>query len=241
MTDPLRAQLLQCPSCAAPIQPKGIAAIVTCPYCQTSVIVPEALRESSREARWNTFLFDSFMSNENKWTVGTLDSEYFAPLTQSIAEGRYRWDGLVRRPSSMSTAFLPGYRLADLNLIAHTKHVAGSRAGSGCGVLFRVQDNRNYMWYRITDHQHFSLSVVVNGEWFYPVDWTRSDAIQPYGVNQLAVLASGAHFVLSINGQIVAEADSGAFAAGHVGLAVEGYDAGEHFVYDFLDLTLRAP
>ncbi|GAB4115108.1 MAG: hypothetical protein Fur005_23110 [Roseiflexaceae bacterium] len=69
----------------------------------------------------------------------------------------------------------------------------------------------------------------------------RASTIKPYGVNQLSVLATGAHFVLSINGHVVGEIDDQRLEKGMVRLAIEGYTTGERVVVDFLDLTLRAP
>jgi hypothetical protein len=73
------------------------------------------------------------------------------------------------------------------------------------------------------------------------VDWKRSDRIKPYGVNQLEVLARGAHFTFTINGQIVSEVDNDHFSQGLAGLAIEGYTPGEKIIFDFIDVTLREP
>ncbi len=141
----------------------------------------------------------------------------------------------------MSTAWVDGVPAGDFELHAHAKHLSGSRTGSSWGLIFRIQDNQNYYWFRITDSQLFALSVVEGGQWHTLAGWSRSAAITPYAVNQLAALASGAHFALSINGQVVAEVDDARFARGWVGLAIEGYTAGERTAFDFLDLRLRAP
>lgn len=214
--------------------------MISCPHCLTSVVVPEELRQDSDITQWTTLLFDGFTSNDNNWLVGTQSSEYFNPLSQVIADGRYRWEAEVSKVSSISTAWLGAYRLSDFHASINAKHILGTRAGSSCGVIFRVQDNRNYYYFHVTDSQFFAVSVTVDGQWGQIVDWTRTDAIKPNGVNQLEVIAQESHFIFLINGQIVSEAEDSRFGQGLVGLAIEGYKQGEKIVFDFLDITLRA-
>lgn len=229
----------QCPACGGPLLPRGNATVISCPHCLTSVIVPEELRQDS-DAQWTTLLYDGFNSNDNNWLVGNRTSEYFDPLSQVIADGRYRWEAEVSRASSISTAWLEGYRVSDFHLIVNCKHIIGRRANSSWGVIFRLQDSHNYYWFRMTDSQFFALSVVRDSEWLNLVEWTRTDTIKPNGVNQLEVIAQEEHFVFLINGQIVSEVDAHYFSQGLTGIAIEGYMANEKTTFDFLDFTLRA-
>jgi hypothetical protein len=204
------------------------------------VIVPEELRQESDAAQWTTLLFEAFMSNDNSWSVGSQTSEYFDPVNREVADGRYRWEAKVSRANSISKAWLGDYQVADFHLIANSKHILGTRANSAWGLIFRVQDNQNYYWFRMTDTKFFAVSVAEDGQWRDVVDWTRTEAIKPNGVNQLEVIAQGDRFIFLINGQIVSEVDDDRFRRGMVGLAIEGYMQGEKIVFDFLDFTLRA-
>jgi hypothetical protein len=235
----MTAHSFQCPSCGAPLVPRGNAPTISCPHCHTSVIVPEELRQDSAAAQWTTLLFDGFASNDNNWMVGNRASEYFAKLNQTIADGRYRWEAEAGRPYSITTAWLMGYEVSDFHLIVNCKHISGGKAGSGWGVIFRVQDNQNYYWFRMTDQQFFAVSVQKDGQWLDLVDWRRTDAIKSNGVNQLEVMARETHFIFLINGQIVDEVDDGHFSQGLAGLAIEGYTTGEKTTFDFVDITLR--
>jgi predicted RNA-binding Zn-ribbon protein involved in translation (DUF1610 family) len=237
----MTAHSFQCPSCGAPLIPRGNASVISCPHCHTSVIVPVELRQVSEAAQWTTLLFDSFTSNDNNWLVGNQTGEYFATLNQVIAEGRYRWEAEVGRPSSISPAWLMGYEVSDFHLVVNCKHISGSKAGSAWGVIFRVQDNQNYYWFRMTDSQSFAVSVQKEGQWLNVVDWTRTNTIKPNGVNQGEVIARETHFIFLINGQMVKEVDDGHLSQGLVGLAIEGYTPGEKTTFDFMDLILRAP
>ncbi|MBL8045408.1 MAG: hypothetical protein JNL09_02650 [Anaerolineales bacterium] len=214
---------------------------MSCPFCHTSVVVPEDLRQTPEAAQWRTLVFDTFTSNENGWVVGTNPSDdYFTRLSQSIADGRYRWEALTRRASSLTTAWLSVYPVADFHLSVSCKHLRGSKSGSSCGVIFRVQDNRNCYWFHITDAQLFAISVAKDGEWQQLVDWKPSEAIKPYGLNQLDVIAVENHFTFFINGQLASEIEDHHFTRGMAGVGIEGYTVGDETAFDFIEFTLRA-
>ena len=230
----------QCPACGAPLIPRGTVAVIRCPHCHTSVIVPEELRENAGDGQWNTLLFDNFTSNDdNLWLVGSQSSEWFDPVSREFTEGRYHWEAKVKKANSISKVWLADFQVSDFHLLANCKHILGTRANSGWGVIFGIQDNYNYYWFRMTDSKFFAVSVSENSQWRDIVAWTRTDTIKPNGVNQLEVLARDSHFVFLINGEIVSEADDDRFRQGMVGLAIEGYTQGEKIVFDFLDFTLR--
>jgi len=238
----MTAQSFQCPSCGAPLLPRGDAAVISCPHCLTSVIVPEGLRQDASATPWTTLLFENFTSNEdNHWLVGSQTSEYFDPVNRIIADGRYHWEAKVNKANSISKVWLGDFRVSDFHLLVNSKHILGTRANSAWGVIFRVQDNQNYYWFRMTDSKFFAVSVAENGQWRDVVGWTRTESIKPNGVNQLEVIGRNTHFVFLINGHILSEAYDEQFRQGLVGLAIEGYTQGENVVFDFLDFTLRAP
>jgi predicted RNA-binding Zn-ribbon protein involved in translation (DUF1610 family) len=235
----MAAQTFQCPACGASLLPKGNASIISCPHCHTSVIVPEELRQTTQAQEWITILYDSFTTNDNNWLVGSQAGEYFDPLNRKIVDGRYRWEMETDKPNSISPAWLTSYEVSDFHLTANCKHISGSNAGSGWGLIFRIQDNKNHYSFRMTDSQYFAVSLQKDGQWSNLADWTKTDAIKPNGVNQLEVMARETHFTFLINGQVITEIDDGHFSKGLVGLAVEGYTDKEKIVYDFIDVTLR--
>ena len=237
----MTTQSFQCPACGAPLLPRVNAPVISCPHCHTSVIVPEELRQALEAEQWNMILYDNFSSNDNGWAIGNQANEYFVKLNRTIADGRYRWEAEAGRPNSISPAWLMGYQVSNFQLIVNCKHIVGSKAGCGWGVIFRIQDNQNYYSFRMTDSQSFAVSVQIDSQWSNLVEWTRIEVIKPYGVNQLEVLARGPHFTFTINGQVVSEIDDDHFSQGLVGVAIEGYTLGEKIIFDFIDLTLREP
>ena len=108
-------------------------------------------------------------------------------------------------------------------------------------MIFRIQDNQNYYHFRVTDQPLFSITTQKDGQWLNIVDWTRTTAVKPNGVNQLEVIAHQKHFTFLINGQSVSEVDDDHFSEGLVGLSIEGYTPGEEIAFDFMDIILRAP
>ena len=237
----MTAQLFQCPACGAPLIPKGNASVIRCSHCHTAVIVPEELRQTSETEKWITVLYDSFTTNDNNWPVGSQSSEYFDPLNRKIADGRYRWEAELSRPNSISPAWLTGYQVTDFHLIVNGKQITGGGSGSSWGAIFRIQDNQNYYSFRLTDNQFFAVSIQKESQWSNLVDWAKTDAIKPNGVNQLEVLARGTYLAFTINGRVVSEVEDDTFSQGLTGLAIEGYTLGEKIVFDFIDVTLREP
>jgi len=234
-------QSFQCPSCGAPLMPQGNASVIRCPHCQMSVVVPEELQQGADTDQWITVLFDSFTTNDNNWLIGAQPNDYFKPLNRKIADGRYRWEAETSKPNSISPVWLTSYQVSDFHLIVNGKQLMGNGTGSGWGVIFRIQDNQNQYSFRMTDSQHFAISIQKNGDWSNLVDWTKTDAIKPNGVNQLEAFARGSNFTFTINGKIVSEVNDDTFSQGLVGLAIEGYTLGEKLVFDFIDVTLREP
>ncbi|HUN22789.1 MAG TPA: hypothetical protein PK299_06620 [Anaerolineales bacterium] len=237
----MTSYVFQCPACGAPVTPKGSTAVLSCPYCQAAIVVPVELRQTATHANWSTLVYDGFVSNHNEWVVDNQTSEFFKPLTRIIAEGRYRWDAKVGKASSISTVWLNAYPVTDFHLMANGKHIRGSRAGSSWGVAFRIQNNRNYYFFRMTDDRFFSVMLNENGQWITLIAWGTTNTIKPNGVNQLEVIGRKNQFTFLINGQTVGQMEDECFTSGRVGVAVEGYTVGEEISYDFLDFTLRAP
>ena len=60
-------------------------------------------------------------------------------------------------------------------------------------------------------------------------------------MNRLAVVAEGAHFVLFVNDQYVAEVDDDRLSSGMVGVAVDLFDPGDEAVFEFDNFELRVP
>jgi hypothetical protein len=232
----------KCPSCGAPLVTRGSAPALTCPYCGTSVIVPDSLRQTDQISHWSTRLYENFRTQDNGWVTDELGKDdFFVYLRRSIKESRYRWEAQSNTTSSSIESWLISDKAADFHVMANVKYVSGSRDGASYGLVFRLQDGKNYNLFKLANNQYFQFCRFVDGAYTPVVGWTQSDLIKPYGVNQLEVIGRGSHFSMLINGQGVCEADDSTFERGMFGLSLTTYNLNDPLVVDFLDFTLRVP
>jgi hypothetical protein len=83
------------------------------------------------------------------------------------------------------------------------------------------------------DEQYFTFELLDQDEWTTLIDWTKTSAIHPGEVNQLAVRGEGAHFEFFINDEFVGEADDSEFSSGTAGLVIGLPEAGDKAVFEF--------
>ncbi|MEE9288357.1 MAG: hypothetical protein V3U69_02080 [Bacteroidota bacterium] len=215
--------------------PDALAPSSTLPPTATSTPLPSP---SSVEVGPKLVLSDSFNANENDWFTGE-DSDEYATTNQLVANGKYRWEITAHR--DVYAHEVPTVRsVSDFDLTVEAQRISGSE-NAAYGVVFRLVSDDTFYDFTISDTQTFSFALKEDGEWTTLIDWTSSSAIRPGEVNRLMVTAQGSHFVFSINGQIVGEADNGRLQSGTVGLAVDLVDAGDEAVFEFDNLELRAP
>ena len=230
------------PTERAPVSPTDtitdtVAPTNTDPPAATSTPVPSL---SSEEVELRLVLSDPFASNVNGWSTGEINDE-FATTNQLIVDGKYRWE-VTAHQDVWDLGVPTGPAVSDFTLSVEAQRISGSEGSeiTGYGVVFRWVDFDNYYLFRIGDDQEFNFFLLENGERSTLIDWTSSSAIRPGEVNRLTVTAAGSHFVLSINDQIVGEADNGRLPSGIVGLVTRLY-AGTESVFEFDNLELRAP
>jgi len=230
------------PTAAAPVSPTEMVTVIpastsTDPPAAISTPVPSP---SSVEVEPKLVLSDPFGTNVNGWDTGEIDDEY-GTINQRIVDGKYRWE--VTAHQDIWDYGVPTVAaVSDFTLSVEAQRISGSEGSeiAGYGVMFRWVDSDNYYLFRIGDDQEFNFFLLENGERSTLIDWTSSSAIRPGEVNRLTVTAAGSHFVLSINDQIVGEADNGRLPSGIVGLVTRLY-AGHESVFEFDNLELRAP
>jgi hypothetical protein len=106
------------------------------------------------------------------------------------------------------------------------------------GLLFRRLDRDNFYLFQINDDQYFTFELLSQNEWTTLIDWTKTSAIHPGEVNQLAVRGKGSHFEFFINDEFVGEADDSEFSSGIVGLVIGFPNAGDTAVFEFDNFEL---
>jgi len=185
--------------------------------------------------RLGSGLTDSFDDNSNEWFVGDYGDQ-FVTGNRSITDGKYRWEVQARQPSRFS-AVPKVDPISDFYLMVDAKRVSGTKS-SVYGLLFRRLDRNNFYLFQINDDQYFTFELLNQDEWTTLIDQTKTSAIHPGEVNQLAVRGEGSHFEFFINDELVGEADDSEFSSGIVGLVIGFPNAGDQAVFEFDDFEL---
>jgi hypothetical protein len=186
-------------------------------------------------------LNDSFDTNDNNWDTGDFNEPDNAAGTLQIADGRYHWETRATRDYATvaSKSHAPD---GDFYVSVDAHQLEGS-AVCGYGLLLRDSDAGVYQ-FGLADHdQQFSVFAwnEAKGAARALIGPAASEAIHPGEVNQLAVIAEGAHYQFFINGQPVGEMTDDEWTAGQVTLFTQLCQTGDAAVVEFDNVELRTP
>jgi hypothetical protein len=148
---------------------------------------------------------DSLTSNTNGWYVQ-------APYCQ-FAHGGYQI-------GDDSICLSPSQAVGNATISVRARQISGA-TNATFGIVMRHASKGNYYAFHIVGLGQWDFIKVVNGRLTRIVDWTDSSAISRglNAINTLAVTGQGSHFILSINGTQVGQANDTTFASGDTGLA----------------------
>ncbi len=196
------------------VSPPASAAMPTQTPTPRPTLPPAAV--STIPSGWTLAFNDDFNDNAHAWVVGSYENDW-GTVTRVITDGLYMWDiTAVRSVGRWCTPEVAP--LSDFYLTVDAQRVSGPPDAS-YGVVFR-HNAGNYYLFSIRDDGFFNFNLWYNFAWQAVIDWTGTLAIRPGDVNQLAVLAKGTHFTLSVNGTTVAEVEDAQLADGEIGLSV---------------------
>ncbi|MGC9397104.1 MAG: serine/threonine-protein kinase [Anaerolineae bacterium] len=190
---------------------------------------------------WTLAFGDDFNDNArsrvtHEWVVGSHEDDW-GTVARDITDGLYTWD--ITAAYSVGRWCMPTITpTSDFYLTVEARRVSGPLDAS-YGVVFR-HDGGSYYLFSIRDDGFFNLNLWHNFTWNAVIDWTGTLAIRPGEVNQLAVLAEGTQFTLSINGTTVGQAEDAQLAAGEMGLSVVFITPGDA-VFTFDDFAVYTP
>jgi hypothetical protein len=107
------------------------------------------------------------------------------------------------------------------------------------GMVFRVTTNGDDLEFYISHSRQFAIYKYLNGDFTNIVGYTSSNRIDgsPGAVNQLTVLADGAHLTFLINGAVVEEIEQATPTGRGFGLVVYSFNALPTIAY-FDDLII---
>jgi len=175
-------------------------------------------------ADWQVALCESFSDNTNEWSNGKSTDDY-GTITRTLQDGAYTWD-LDAKNGVYWSARYTSQLFSDFYLSSANQVLSGPDA-TQYSLQFRWVDTDNFYTFLVNDKKQFRSDLMYRGQWQNLIDWTDSDAIQPGGVNELAVKAEGRQFTFFINGENVAEMNDSRLKTGLIGVAAGLSDAGQ--------------
>jgi hypothetical protein len=95
----------------------------------------------------------------------------------------------------------------------------GGPTDNGFGVLFRMQDRKNFYHFEISSDGYWRAGYVQDGDWNNWDDWQPHPAIRPGGeTNRIKVVMQGDKLSFFVNDQLVSSREDGTFTSGDIGV-----------------------
>ncbi len=189
--------------------------------------------------KWQEILSEPFDNNNNNWYVAAQEDDEYSKSTFEIKDGKYRLSVLSHQ-SFIRWLPLSTKTVEDFSLTIEAKLVEYSDAND-YGIAFRVDSEGNFYYFAIDSDNLYSLYKFQGGEWTTLIDRTETPLIKKEGPNRLTVVAQGAHFILFINDQFVADKADDSIKKGTTALAIEIFQPDQEVTYEFDNIVLRTP
>ncbi len=187
---------------------------------------------------WRVRFSDPFDDNRNGWHTGDI-KESSLTAKRRIAKGQYVWNITSQHDIFWSTWPDRGKTFGDFYASVEGQVLKGGAVPS-YGLVFRLGDENDFYYFGINDDGNYRFDVYEGGQTTgLPIVY-GTDAIHAGGVNRLAVSASGPHFILLVNDQVVGVFDDDLFASGAIGLGMTAYEQGGEASVAFDNFEVRA-
>ncbi|HTX91409.1 MAG TPA: family 16 glycoside hydrolase [Anaerolineales bacterium] len=189
-------------------------------------------------ASWETNTRDDFSANLNGWPIGSDNGQYGSSYL-SIMNGKLMWE-----VDSIKDCWYWWYpdlpNVSDFDISVDVQRTGGSTTGD-YGIIFRSNsDNDAFYYVALNDtNQRFGMFLYQYDTWNTIVDWKLSKAIKPGAVNRLDVTGTGGHFVISINGKVVGQADDYQLPTGKFGILAKLVDSSDKILLEYDNLVLH--
>ena len=184
----------------------------------------------------DVYLFDDFTDNSNDWPVGVVDDDWWVG-TRLIEKGLLDVKGVSLQ--GMSAFFYPnqGGNLSNQQ-VSVSVNLANPKLIGAYGLVLREKNDSFYAFY-IDGDGFFSFWLFGDGQWKPLVDWKENPYMNIGGWNRMAVQATGSHFKIFFNDNLLAEVDDDSLSSGRSGLIFQTHEAGEVFHIQFDDFEIR--
>jgi len=95
----------------------------------------------------------------------------------------------------------------------------GGPTDNGFGVLFRMQDRKNFYHFEISSDGYWRAGYVRDGDWNNWDDWQPHPAIRTGSeTNRIRVVMQGDQLSFFVNDQLISSRQDGMFASGDIGV-----------------------
>ncbi len=188
---------------------------------------------------WPVVFSDPFEGNRNGWHTGDI-KETSVTAQRRIADGQYLWDITSQHDIFWSTWPDRGKAFGDFYAGVEGQVLKGGSVPT-YGLVFRLGDENDFYYFGINDDGYYHFDVYEGGaNTSLPIVY-GIDAVHKGGVNRLTVSASGPHFILLVNDEVVGVFDDDHFASGAIGLGMTAYEQGGEAAVAFDNFEVRAP
>jgi hypothetical protein len=114
-------------------------------------------------------------------------------------------------------------RYSNFGYVAVARQV--SDLPGACGLVFRLEDDKNYYKFDISHNRAYKVTKKVDGEWVVLKDWTYSQSIkQGQATNTLWVQCVGNTIQVGVNDSPLSVIRDESFAEGQIGLTANTFD-----------------
>jgi len=233
----MTAKTFQCPNCGSALTTEGGEREVQCPFCRSSVIVPNELSGPAQPARRsfaNVFLKDDFSDPSSGWEPKEKNQNY----TTEYKDGHYH---IAIQPNYPHARTMFRENFTDCSVEMDVQKIAGEDF-SLIGVIARGSDDGYYSFefdYRghigiFQADSSFNSTKLIVGHY----DPTKID---PKGVNHIQGICDGQNLSIVLNGQFVAEVQNSTFKEGGIGFTVNPGKAGNAVEVLFSNFVVKGP
>jgi len=234
---------------AATSQPtqSSTSTVVTTLPIDTQKILPGATvtapAGSTALAFTRLYISEPFNDNSLDWPVGnSTDQNWLGTL--AIANGILDWEGnSVTRMNALIHPGLVGLQddLTDQEVSTRFNLVSQDLKGA-YGLYLRASADGSsfYAFYVLNDTFGF-MKLTGENQWRNLYGWENSPAVNGEGWIKMSVQATGSHFRLFVNDQLLTELDDTSLSSGQSGLLVTAYTADKKIQAQFDDFNVLLP
>jgi hypothetical protein len=204
----------------------------------TLTAVANATLAAEERLGWQTLLSDDFSSDTGLWPVEEVDDER-AKASYQITGGKYHWDFSTYHGSFWSQSV--EYPTIKDFMVSVDVEVLNGAEDCAYGLIFRDTAGFRFYHFGVSELGQYAVWMYEGNEWSVLRDWTNSSAIYSGGVNHLAVVAQGIHFMFYINDQLVDELDDRRLVTGDIGLSIDIFNPGVDVSVEFDNFEIKGP